>query len=174
MQRFPYWRLSAYYFAYFAFSGVYSPYFGLYLQSPAFSAWDIGLLMSQVQLTRVFGPYLWGLLADRSGQRLQIVRLSEESRLLSADYQQLRQDLAKALGKNYLDHQDYTLTPAESRYLPSMPLDEQTRYLGVIAHYADPQRAQWRQLIRIDPVGHHYQLLVRLQSDRILLQREEE
>ena len=114
----------------------------------------------------------------REGQanplELQIVRLSEESRLLSADYQQLRQDLAKALGKNYLDHQDYTLTPAEFRYLPSMPLDEQTRYLGVIAHYADPQRAQWRQLIRIDPVGHHYQLLVRLQSDRILLQREEE
>lgn len=76
MQRFPYWRLSAYYFAYFAFIGVYSPYFGLYLQSLSFSAWDIGLLMSQVQLTRVVGPYLWGLLADRSGRRLLIVRLS--------------------------------------------------------------------------------------------------
>ena len=105
---------------------------------------------------------------------LQIVRLSEESRLLSADYQQLRQDLAKALGKNYLDHQDYTLTPAEFRYLPNFPMDEQTRYLGVIAHYADPERAQWRQLIRIDPLGHHYQLLVHLHSDRILLQREDE
>lgn len=114
----------------------------------------------------------------REGQanplELQIVRLSEESRLLSADYQQLRQDLAKALGKNYLDHQDYTLTPAEFRYLPSFPMDEQTRYLGVIAHYADPERAQWRQLIRIDPLGHHYQLLVHLHSDRILLQREDE
>ena len=83
MQRFPYWRLSAYYFAYFAFIGVYSPYFGLYLQSLAFSAWDIGLLMSQVQLTRVFGPYLWGLLADRSGQRLQIVRLSGAAALVA-------------------------------------------------------------------------------------------
>ena len=83
MQRFPYWRLSAYYFAYFAFIGVYSPYFGLYLQSLSFSAWDIGLLMSQVQLTRVFGPYLWGLLADRSGRRLLIIRLSGVAALLA-------------------------------------------------------------------------------------------
>ena len=83
MQRFPYWRLSAYYFAYFAFIGVYSPYFGLYLQSLSFSAWDIGLLMSQVQLTRVFGPYLWGLFADRSGQRLLIVRLSGVAALIA-------------------------------------------------------------------------------------------
>jgi PPP family 3-phenylpropionic acid transporter len=76
MQRFPYWRLSAYYFSYFAFLGVFSPYFTLYLQSLSFSAWDIGLLMSQMPLMRLFGPYLWGMLADRLGQRLQIVRIT--------------------------------------------------------------------------------------------------
>ena len=76
MHRFPYWRLSAYYFAYFVFIGVFLPYFGLYLQSLSFSAWDIGLLMSQMQLMRVFGPYLWGTLADRTGQRLRIIRLT--------------------------------------------------------------------------------------------------
>jgi PPP family 3-phenylpropionic acid transporter len=76
MQRFPYWRLSAYYFSYFAFLGVFSPYFTLYLQSLSFSAWDIGLLMSQMQLMRLFGPYFWGVLADRLGQRLRIVRVT--------------------------------------------------------------------------------------------------
>ncbi len=76
MHRFPYWRLSAFYFSYFAFIGVFSPYFGLYFQSLSFSAWDIGLLMSQMQLMRLFCPYLWGLLADRLGQRLLIVRLT--------------------------------------------------------------------------------------------------
>lgn len=76
MHRFPYWRLSAYYFTYFAFIGVFLPYFGLYLQSLSFSAWEIGLLMSQMQLVRVFGPYLWGMLADRTGQRLTIIRLT--------------------------------------------------------------------------------------------------
>ncbi|MBI4740089.1 MAG: MFS transporter [Betaproteobacteria bacterium] len=72
----PYWRLSGYYFFYFAFIGVFSPYFGLYLQSLSFSAWDIGLLMSQMQLMRLFGPYLWGALADRLAQRVAIVRLA--------------------------------------------------------------------------------------------------
>lgn len=76
MSRFPYWRLSAYYLSYFAFIGVFYPYFGLYLQSLTFSAWDIGLLMSQMQLMRLFGPYLWGALADRLGRRLAIVRLT--------------------------------------------------------------------------------------------------
>ncbi|MFZ2268403.1 MAG: MFS transporter [Azonexus sp.] len=76
MHALPYWRLSGYYFFYFAFLGAFSPYFGLYLQSLSFSAWDIGLLMSQMQLMRMFGPYLWGWLADRFGHRLFIVRLA--------------------------------------------------------------------------------------------------
>ena len=72
----PYWRLSGYYFFYFAFIGAFSPYFGLYLQSLNFSAWDIGLLMSQMQLMRLVGPNLWGWLADHCGRRLAIIRLA--------------------------------------------------------------------------------------------------
>lgn len=78
----PYWRLSGYYFFYFAFIGAFSPYFGLYLQSLHFSAWDIGLLMSQMQLMRVFGPNLWGWMADRKGHRVAIVRLASLLALL--------------------------------------------------------------------------------------------
>ncbi|MFZ4536766.1 MFS transporter [Propionivibrio sp.] len=83
MHHFPYWRLSAYYFFYFAFLGVFSPYFGLYLQSLSFSAWDIALLMSQMMLMRLFGPYLWGALADRFGQKLPIIRLTSLMALIA-------------------------------------------------------------------------------------------
>lgn len=76
MRALPYWRLSGYYFFYFAFIGAFSPYFGLYLQSLNFSAWDIGLLMSQMQLMRLFGPNLWGWLADHFGRRMTIIRLA--------------------------------------------------------------------------------------------------
>jgi len=76
MHALPYWRLSGYYFFYFAFIGAFSPYFGLYLQSLNFSAWDIGLLMSQMQLMRLFGPNLWSWLADRFGRRMFIIRLA--------------------------------------------------------------------------------------------------
>jgi MFS transporter, PPP family, 3-phenylpropionic acid transporter len=71
----PYWRLSGYYFCYFGFVGAFSPYFGLYLQSLSFSAWDIGLLMSQMQLMRLIGPNLWGWLGERRA-RVPIVRFA--------------------------------------------------------------------------------------------------
>lgn len=76
MHSLPFWRLSGYYFFYFAFIGAFSPYFGLYLKSLDFSAWDIGLLMSQMQLMRLFGPNVWGWLADRFGHRLLIIRVA--------------------------------------------------------------------------------------------------
>ena len=76
MHALPHWRLSGYYFFYFAFIGAFSPYFGLYLQSLSFSAWDIGLLMSQMQLMRLFGPNLWGWLVDHFGHRLVVIRLA--------------------------------------------------------------------------------------------------
>lgn len=82
MHRLPYWRLSAYYFSYFAFIGVFSPYFGLYLQSLSFSAWDIGVVMSQMQLMRLFAPYLAGGLSDRLQKRILIVRTSSAAALV--------------------------------------------------------------------------------------------
>jgi PPP family 3-phenylpropionic acid transporter len=71
-----YWRLSAYYFAYFAFVGAYSSYFGLLLQSRGFSAPQIATLLSLMQVMRLFAPYLWGSLADRWGRCAPIIVLS--------------------------------------------------------------------------------------------------
>ncbi|MEN9455060.1 MAG: hypothetical protein RL210_579, partial [Pseudomonadota bacterium] len=68
--------LGGFYFFYFAFVGAFSPYWGLYLQSLHFSAWQIGVLMSLTQVMRIFAPNVWGWVADRSGKRAAIVRLA--------------------------------------------------------------------------------------------------
>ena len=78
----PFWRLSGYYFAYFAFIGAFAPYFTLYLQSLAFSATDIAILMSLMQLMRIIAPNLWGWLSERTGVRMPIVRVSAFASLL--------------------------------------------------------------------------------------------
>lgn len=70
-----YWRLSSFYFFYFALLGTLVPYWGLYLKEDGFSAAEIGLLMAVPQLTKLGAPNLWGWLADRTGQRLRIIRL---------------------------------------------------------------------------------------------------
>ena len=78
----PFWRLSGYYFAYFAFIGAFAPYFTLYLQSLSFSATDIAILMSLMQLMRIVAPNMWGWLAERSGRRMPIVRVSALASML--------------------------------------------------------------------------------------------
>jgi len=72
--KFPYWRLSAFYFAYFAFVGSFSPYWSLYLKSLVFTPFQIAVLMSLFQVARIFSPSLWGWLADHLGQRVAIIQ----------------------------------------------------------------------------------------------------
>jgi len=72
----PYWRLSGFYFFYFAFVGAMAPFWGLYLHSLEFNAFQIGVLMSLLQVMRIFAPNIWGHIADRTGKRVTIVQLA--------------------------------------------------------------------------------------------------
>jgi len=74
MPNLPYWRLSGFYFFYFAFVGAMAPFWGLYLKSLAFSALQIGVLMSLLQVMRIFAPNIWGHIADRTGKKVHIVQ----------------------------------------------------------------------------------------------------
>jgi len=72
----PFWRLSAWYFFYFAFIGAFAPYFTLYLQSLGLAAPAIGTLMSLMLAMRLLAPNLWGWLADRIGRKVVVIRAS--------------------------------------------------------------------------------------------------
>lgn len=81
--RIAYRRLSRYYFFYFAFVGIFSPYWSLYLQRLGFDPRQIAVLMSLLMVMRMFAPAAWGWLADRSGRRRWIVRLSADLSLIA-------------------------------------------------------------------------------------------
>lgn len=70
----PYWRLSGFYFFYFAALGAWLPYWGLFLQSEGFDAIAIGYLSAILMLSKVVAPSIWGWLGDRYGQRLRLIR----------------------------------------------------------------------------------------------------
>ena len=74
MSGIPYWRLSGFYFFYFAFVGAFSPYWSLYLQSLDFDAVQIGILMSLLMVARIFSPTVWGWLADHVGKRARVLQ----------------------------------------------------------------------------------------------------
>ena len=69
-----YFRLSLFYFVYFAMLGAYAPYFALYLQELGYSAVQIGVLLALVPVTRALFPALWAWLADHQGERRALVR----------------------------------------------------------------------------------------------------
>jgi PPP family 3-phenylpropionic acid transporter len=72
----PYWRLSGFYFFYFASLGALIPFWGLYLQDRGFSPLAIGQLLAIFMATKIVAPNLWGWIADYRGARLPVVRLA--------------------------------------------------------------------------------------------------
>jgi PPP family 3-phenylpropionic acid transporter len=72
----PYWRLSAFYFFYFASLGALVPFWGLYLQDRGFTPLAIGQLMGILLGTKIIAPNVWGWIADRRGSRMPLVRLA--------------------------------------------------------------------------------------------------
>jgi PPP family 3-phenylpropionic acid transporter len=79
----PYWRLSSFYFCYFALLGGTAPFFALYFDHLGFSPARIGELIAIPMLMRFVAPNLWGWLGDVTGRRLLIVRLGAFCTLLS-------------------------------------------------------------------------------------------
>lgn len=70
------WRIAGFYFFYFAFVGMFAPYWSLYLKSIQFDAVEISILLSVQPVMRMLAPNLWGWLADRTGKRLMVVQLA--------------------------------------------------------------------------------------------------
>jgi MFS transporter, PPP family, 3-phenylpropionic acid transporter len=69
-------RLSAFYFAFFAYAGAYVAYFPLYLASRGLSAVEIAWVLALPPLVRIVAPGAWGWLADRTGAHRRIVAFS--------------------------------------------------------------------------------------------------
>ncbi|HYW05147.1 MAG TPA: MFS transporter [Gammaproteobacteria bacterium] len=74
--RIPYFRLSGFYFFYFATLGVVMPYWAVYLQSLGFGGATIGELMAVLAATKIIAPNVWGWIADRSGRLVRVIRLA--------------------------------------------------------------------------------------------------
>ena len=79
----PYWKLSGFYFFYFASLGVLVPYWSLYLKSLGFSSLAIGALVALLPATKLVAPYIWGWLADHTRRSMLIIRVSSLLALMS-------------------------------------------------------------------------------------------
>ena len=68
------WAFGSFFFLYFAYVGLVSPYASLFFLDRGFSVIEISVLMSMLQITRIIGPFSWGWLSDYLSNRIGIIR----------------------------------------------------------------------------------------------------
>ena len=68
------WAFGSFFFLYFAYVGLVSPYASLFFLDRGFSVIEIAVLMSMLQVTRIIGPFSWGWLSDYLSNRVGIIR----------------------------------------------------------------------------------------------------
>ena len=71
-QLMPFAALSA---SYFAHIGFFNPYLPLWLKDMGLSLLTISVLTAVQATTRLFAPYAWGALSDRTGERVKLLRI---------------------------------------------------------------------------------------------------
>ena len=77
----------------------------------------------------------------------QIIQMRDSSRLMAADFDQ---------------------------FIEPFEIAEDTRFIGVIAFYAYPNLSQWKKVVKVDPIGGRYHLLVNLREREVKLRRSDE
>jgi PPP family 3-phenylpropionic acid transporter len=73
----------AFFFSYYAFAGTFATYAALFFAARGMTVPQIGILVSLIQVMRIFGPNLWGWVADHTQQRARVLRLTACAALLA-------------------------------------------------------------------------------------------
>ncbi|MBP6082030.1 type VI secretion system lipoprotein TssJ [Providencia sp.] len=114
---------------------------------------------------------------EASPINIQIVYLNEDSLFASLDHDQIEEkdgDLEKVLKKNYIDHQDYTILPGQYKPFPTMTLNTDNRYIGIIGYYSDPDNAEWKKVVKARGKGRSYFILAHIRGNEIEFRQEED
>ncbi|GGC98523.1 MFS transporter [Undibacterium terreum] len=68
-------QFALFFFAYYGYTGIFTPYASLYFADKGMTVAQIGVLMSLMQVMRIFGPNFWGWVADYTQKRVLVLRL---------------------------------------------------------------------------------------------------
>lgn len=71
-----------FFFAYYGYVGVFSPFASLFFAQRGMTATEIGVLMSLMQVMRIFGPNLWGWIADHLHARVTVLRVTASAAMV--------------------------------------------------------------------------------------------
>jgi PPP family 3-phenylpropionic acid transporter len=76
-------NFSLFLFTYYAHLGTFATYASLFFAARGMSAPQVGVLMSLIQVMRIFGPNLWGWVADHTRRRVLVLRITAVAAIAS-------------------------------------------------------------------------------------------
>jgi type VI secretion system protein VasD len=65
------------------------------------------------------------------------------------------------------------MLPGQFKFIEPFEVDEDTRYIGVMAHFGDPEVSQWKKVIKIKSIGREYHILILFKEQEVLLDKVE-
>ncbi|MBD1557011.1 type VI secretion system lipoprotein TssJ [Vibrio sp. S9_S30] len=110
---------------------------------------------------------------EASPVEIQVFELVDDSMFMSADFDQINEDHKKVLKSNYIRVYDYVLTPGQFKYVDDVVVDNNTRYIGVLAKFAEPELSEWKKAVKIINLGRKYHLLMLFKDYDIKLDKVE-
>ncbi len=110
---------------------------------------------------------------ESSPVELQVFELVDDSMFMSADFDQINDDFKKVLKSNYIKVYDYAMMPGQFKFVEEMKVDDDTKYIAVLAKYSEPELSEWKKAVKIVNVGRQYHVLVLLKDYDVILQRVE-
>lgn len=95
-----------------------------------------------------------------------IYQLKSPTTFQQANFYALNNNPVSILGGDLLDKQEIELRPNQTQKL-KIPLSPETSYIGLIASFRNPDQAQWRRLVKVEP-GSDAKLKVSLATQKII------
>ncbi|SHG95843.1 MFS transporter [Massilia sp. CF038] len=75
-------NFSFFLFGHYAYAGTFATYAALFFAARGMRVAEIGVLLSLIQVMRIFGPNVWGWVADHTSARARVLRLTAGAALL--------------------------------------------------------------------------------------------
>ncbi len=110
---------------------------------------------------------------ESSPVELQVFELVDDSMFMSADFDQINLDFKKVLKSNFVKVYDYALMPGQFKFVDEIQVDHDTRYIAVLAKFAEPELSEWKKAVKIIHLGRQYHVMVLLKDYDVILEKVE-
>nr|WP_082671412.1 type VI secretion system lipoprotein TssJ [Vibrio sp. MEBiC08052] len=115
-------------------------------------------------------PNIWG---EASPVEVQVFELEDDSMFMSADYDTIKANYKKALRSNFVRDYDYMLMPGQFKFVNAFKVAPETHYIGVMAHFAEPELSEWKKAVKVLNKGREYHLLMLFKDYDVKLEKVE-